>query len=58
MLAKRSGARYLVLRYRGGFLVKRKSELKRLIKSGYFASGFNIQTAERIALYKTSSPCS
>jgi hypothetical protein len=52
-LAKRSGAKFLVLRYKGGFLVKSKRELKRLIKEKRFVAGFDIQTAERIALYKT-----
>ena len=53
-LAKKSGAKFLVLRYRGGFLVKSKKQLKRLIRAGHFKRGFTIQTAERIALYKTS----
>lgn len=52
-MAKRSGAKFLVLRYKGRFLVKSKRQLKRLIKDGYFVHGFTIQTAERIALYKT-----
>lgn len=52
-LARRSGAKFLVLRYKNGFLVKSKKQLKWLIKEGHFKSGFTIQTAERIALYKT-----
>jgi hypothetical protein len=53
-MAKLSGSKILVLRYKGGFMVKSKKHLKRLIKEGRFAHGFTIQTAERIALYKTS----
>jgi len=48
-----TGMKFLVLKYRCGFLVKSKQELKQLIKDGYFKKGFTIQCAEKIALYKT-----
>ncbi|GHT15064.1 hypothetical protein AGMMS4956_14230 [Bacteroidia bacterium] len=52
-LCKKTDARFLVLRYKSGFLVKSKKQLKALIKDGYFVKGFDIQTAEKIAVYKT-----
>jgi len=48
-----TGMKFFVLRYRRGFLVKSKQQLKQLIKEGYFKKGFTIQAAEKIALYKT-----
>ena len=48
-----TGMKFLVLRYKGRFLVKSKQELKKLIKSDFFKKGFTIQTVEKIALYKT-----
>lgn len=48
-----TGKKMLVLKYKRGFVVKSKQEIKELIKKGYFAKGFTIQTAEAIALYKT-----
>jgi hypothetical protein len=52
-LAHRSGRRFMVLKYGNRFLVKSKGELKLLIRQGYFRKGFDIQTAERIALHIT-----
>ena len=52
-MAKKSGCRFLVLRYKKGFLVKSKKELKRLIKDGCFTKGFTIQKAEQLACYIT-----
>jgi len=48
-----TGMKMFVLKYRRGFLVKSKQEMKKLIKEGYFKKGFTIQTAEAIALYQT-----
>jgi hypothetical protein len=53
-MAKKSGFRFLVLRYKKRFLVKSKKELKRLIKEGHFVPGFTIQRAEAIACYITN----
>jgi hypothetical protein len=52
-MAKKSGCKFLVLRYRKRFLVKSKKELKKLIKDGCFVSGFTVQKAEKIACYIT-----
>lgn len=52
-MARRSGNRFFVFRYRKKFLVKSKRELKKLIRDGYFTKGFTIQQAEKIALYRT-----
>jgi hypothetical protein len=52
-MAKKSGCKFLVLKYKKGFLVKSKKELKKLIKQRNFVSGFTIQQAEKIALYAT-----
>jgi hypothetical protein len=52
-MAKRSGRKFLVLKYKRRLLVKSKEELKRLIKEKYFVKGFTIQQAEQIALYIT-----
>ena len=52
-MAKKSGCRFLVLRYKKRFLVKSKKELKRLIKDRCFQNGFTIQKAEKIACYIT-----
>jgi hypothetical protein len=52
-MAKKSGRKFLVLKYNRRFLVKSKEELKRLIKDKYFVKGFTIQQAEKIALYIT-----
>ena len=48
-----TGLKFFVLKYRRGFLVKSKQELKKLIKDGFFKKGFTIQTAKTIAIYQT-----
>jgi hypothetical protein len=53
-LARKSGYKVLVLRYKKGFLVKTKKELRKLIRDKYFVKGFTIQQAEKIALYITN----
>jgi len=48
-----TGMKFFVLRYRHGFLVKSKQELKTLVKDGHFKNGITIQSIEAIALYQT-----
>jgi len=48
-----TGAKIYVLKYKGGFLIKSKQQLKQLIKEGYFKKGFTIQDIAKIALYQT-----
>jgi len=52
-MAKKTGRRFFVLKYKRRFLVKSKEQLKRMIKNKYFVKGFDIQKAEKISLYIT-----
>ena len=44
-MAKKSGAKFLVLYYQGKMLVKSKQQLKKMIKDGVSVRGFSIQKA-------------
>lgn len=50
---EKTGAKFFVIWYKGGCLVKSKQNLKELIKNGTFKKGLTIQDIEALALYCT-----
>ncbi|MDR1120048.1 MAG: hypothetical protein LBM08_03945 [Dysgonamonadaceae bacterium] len=52
-MARRTGQKFFVFKYRSSLVVKSKQEIKRLIREKYFTRDFTIHVAERMALYIT-----
>jgi hypothetical protein len=53
-LAELYRQKFFVLRYKRGFIVKSRRELRKLIREGYFVKGFDLNEVRKIAIYTTA----